>query len=55
MGATLAGAKGHATKRLAATLERLMVERPQPTEERPQPLCLDKGDDKPTGPETVAA
>jgi putative transposase len=31
-----------------------VVERPQPTEERPQHLCLDKGYDNPTGHETVA-
>jgi len=30
------------------------VERPQPTEERPQHLYLDKGYDNPTGHETVA-
>jgi putative transposase len=39
---------------LAATLEAIGVARPQPTEERPQPLCLDKGYDHPTGHETVA-
>ncbi len=32
-----------------------MVDRPLPTEERPQHLCLDQGDDNPTGHETVAA
>jgi putative transposase len=31
-----------------------VVERPQPTDERPQHLCLDKGYDHPTGPVTVA-
>jgi putative transposase len=40
---------------LAATLEAIVVTRPQPTEERPQHLCLDKGYDNPTGHETVAA
>jgi putative transposase len=54
LGATIAGATGHATQRLAATLEAMVVERPLPTEEKPQHRCLDKGDDKPTGPETVA-
>jgi putative transposase len=54
LGATIAGANVHATKWLAATLAAMVVERPQPTEERPQPRCLDKGDEKPTGHETVA-
>jgi hypothetical protein len=48
------GANGHDTKWLAAILEAIVVERPQSTEERPQPLCLDKGDNNPTGRETVA-
>ena len=55
LGATLAGANVHDTKLLATTLEAIVVERPQPTEERPQHLCLDKGYDNPTGHETVAA
>jgi putative transposase len=55
LGATIAGANVHDTKLLAATLEASVVERPQPTEERPQHLCLDKGSDNPTGHETVAA
>jgi hypothetical protein len=53
-GATLAGANGHDPKRWAATLEAIVVERPQPTAEGPQHLGLDQGDDQPTGPETVA-
>jgi putative transposase len=55
LGATIAGANVHATRLLATTLEALVVDRPPPTAERPQPLCLDKGDDNPTGQETVAA
>ena len=55
LGAAIAGANVHDTKLLAATLEAIVVERPQPTEERPQHLCLDKGYDNPTGHETVAA
>jgi putative transposase len=55
LGARSAGANVHDTRLLAATLEAIVVERPQPTEERPQPLCWDKGDDNPTGHETVAA
>ena len=55
LGATIAGANVHDTKLRAATLEALVVERPQPTEERPQHLCLDKGYDNPTGHDTVVA
>lgn len=55
LGATIAGANVHDTKLLAATLEAIVVERPQPTAAEPQHLCLDKGDDNPTGHETVAA
>ena len=54
LGATIAGANVHETKLLATTLEAIVVERPQPTAEQPQHLCLDKGDDNPTGHETVA-
>jgi putative transposase len=55
LGATIVGANVHDTKLLAATLESIVVERLQPTEERPQHLCLDKGYDNPTGHDTVAA
>jgi putative transposase len=55
LGATIAGANVHDTKLVAATLEAIVVERPPPTAEEPQHLCLDKGDDHPTGHETVAA
>lgn len=48
-----AGANVHDTKLLAATLESIVVERPTPTEEQPQHLCLDKGYDNPTGRETA--
>ena len=54
LGAIIAGANVHDTKLLAATLEAIVVERPLPTEEKPQHLCLDKGYDNPTGHETVA-
>ena len=50
----VAGANVHDTKLLAATLEAVVVERPQPTPEEPQHLCLDKAYDNPTGWETVA-
>jgi putative transposase len=54
LGATIAGANVHDTKLLAATLEAIVVERPLPTAEKPQHLCLDKGYDNPTGHEAVA-
>jgi putative transposase len=53
LGATTAGANVHDTKLLAATFEAMVVERPQPTAEAPQHLCLDKGYDNPTGHATV--
>jgi putative transposase len=55
LGATIAGANVHDAKLLAATLEAMVVERPQPTAEQPQHLWLDKGDDHPPGHETAAA
>jgi hypothetical protein len=54
LGATIAGANIHGTKSPAATLEAMVVERPQPMEERPRHLCWDKGYDNPIGHETVA-
>ena len=39
----------HDTKLLEATLRSVVVERPRPSEDRPQHLCLDKGYDNPTG------
>ena len=43
----VAGANVHDTKLLEATLEAIVVERPEPTEESPQNLCLDKAYDNP--------
>jgi len=51
----IAGANVHDTKLLSATLEAIIVERPQPTPERPQHLCLDKAYDNPTGEAAAAA
>jgi len=51
----IASANRHDTKVLKATLEAIVVERPQPTTDRPQHLCLDKAYDNPTGHTTVAA
>jgi putative transposase len=55
LGIASAGANGHDTKLLANTLDTIVVERPEPTAEAPQHLCLDKGYDHPTGHQAVAA
>lgn len=39
------GAHRHALNRPRRTLEGPVIERPEPTAQRPQGLCLDKGDD----------
>ncbi len=45
----VAGANVRDDNLLAATLDAVVVERPEPTEEAPQHLCLDKGyDNDPT-------
>jgi putative transposase len=49
----IAGANVHDTTLLAATLEAVVVVRPQPTPEHPQHLCLDLGYDNPTGADAV--
>ena len=41
----VAGANRHDMKLLADTLDAVVVERPEPTEAAPQPVCLDKGYD----------
>jgi putative transposase len=41
----VAGAKRHAMKLLAATLDAAVLKRPEPMEEAPHHGCLDKGDD----------
>ncbi len=45
IGVAVAGANGHDMKLVEATLEPIIVERPEPTEQRPQHLCLDEGYD----------
>jgi len=50
----IAGANVHDTKLLEATLDAIVVERPEPSEDSPQHLCLDKGYDNPTGHEAAA-
>lgn len=47
MGLVIDGANRHDMKLCAATLQSMVIERPAPTEEKPQGLCLDKGYDYP--------
>ena len=49
LAAVVSGADTHDTRLLSATLDAVVVDPPQPTEEKPQHLCLDKGYDNPTG------
>ncbi len=49
LGVVIDGANVHDTKLLQATIEAIVVERPRPTPEEPQNLCLDNGYDKTTG------
>ncbi len=51
----IAGANVHDTKLLAQTLDAIIVERPQPSAEQPQHLCLDKAYDNPSGQAAAAA
>jgi putative transposase len=53
LGAVIAGANVHDTKLLEATIEAIVVERPEPTAAEPQNLCLDKAYDNPTGTAAV--
>jgi putative transposase len=50
----IAPANVHDTKLLEAPLEAIIVERPEPTPEQPQHLCLDKAYDNPMGHAAVA-
>ena len=45
IGLAVAGANRHDMKLLCETIESMVVERPQPTAEQPQGMCLDKGYD----------
>lgn len=54
LGVVLDGANRHDTKLLGATIEAIVVERPEPTAEEPQHLCLDKAYDNPTGHQAAA-
>jgi putative transposase len=51
----VAGANIHDSKLLEDTIEAIVVERPEPTEDSPQNLCLDKAYDNPTGHRVVPA
>lgn len=50
----VAGANVHDAKLLGRTLDAIVVERPEPTPEAPQNLCLDKGYDNPSGRRAAA-
>jgi transposase len=54
VGLEIAGANVNDFKLLRATLESILIERPDATAERPQGLCLDKGYDYPAVHELVA-
>jgi putative transposase len=51
----VAGANRHDMKLASPTLESIIIERPEPTKERPQNMCMDKGYDFPEVDELVAA
>jgi len=55
LGVVVAPANRHDSKLLKATLESIVVERPRPTSQRPQHMCLDKAFDNDTAQEVVAA
>ena len=45
IGLTIEGANRHDMKLLRPTIESIIIDRPEPTEEPPQGMCLDKGYD----------
>ncbi len=45
IGLAIDGANRHDMKLVRATIESIVVERPAPSDEQPQGMCLDKGDD----------
>ena len=49
LGVVISGANVLERQTLRATIEAMVVERPEPTDEVPQNLCLDGGYDNPTG------
>lgn len=55
LGVVVAGANVHDCKLLEQTIDSIVVDQPQPTDEQPQHLCLDKGYDNPTGRAAAAS
>ncbi len=55
LGVLIEGANVPDCKLLQATIEAVVVERPEPTPASPQHLCLDKGYDNPTGREAAVS
>ena len=53
LGVVIAGANVPDVQLLEETLEAIVVDRPEVTEEEPQNLCLDKGYDQPLGHEVI--
>jgi putative transposase len=54
LGAVIAGANVLERRMLRATIEAIVVERPEPTEDQKQHLSLDGGYDNPTGREAAS-
>ncbi len=54
IGLTVDGANRHDMKLAEPTLDAIVVERPEPTEEEPQGMCLDKGYDYDAVRETLS-
>jgi putative transposase len=54
LGVVIAGANVWERRMLRATIEAIVVERPEPTEERPHHLSLDGGYESPTGREAAS-
>jgi putative transposase len=54
LGAVIAAANVNDQKLLRETIEAIVVERPQPTADEPQNLCLDAAYDNPTGRQAAA-
>jgi putative transposase len=55
LGVVLAAANVNDQQLLQETIEAIVIERPEPTPEAPQNLCLDAAYDNPTGREAAAA
>jgi putative transposase len=53
LGAVIAAANVNDQKLLRETIEAIVVDRPEPTEDEPQNLCLDAAYDNPTGREAA--